>query len=99
VILMSSPIAYNFDGIDSLSGQIATFVSQMNETLAEVDRTFQNLLANDWHGAGADAFGPARDKWNSNAQQMAETLQNLAGKLSNSAMNMHQADAAAAARF
>ena len=96
---MSSPIAYNFDGIDSLAGQIAAFVGQMNSTLEEVDRTFQNLLANDWHGAGADAFGPASEKWHSNANQMAETLQNLSTKLSNSAMNMHQADAAAAARF
>ena len=96
---MSGPIVYNFDGIDSLSGQIAAFVTQMNTTLQEVERTFENLLANDWHGAGADAFGPARQKWHDNAEQMAQTLQNLAAKLSNSAMNMHQADAAAAARF
>ena len=96
---MSNPIAYNFDGIDSLSGQIAAFVTEMNSTLEEVDRTFQNLLANDWQGSGADAFGPASQKWHANANQMAQTLQNLAGKLSNSAMNMHQADAAAAARF
>jgi WXG100 family type VII secretion target len=96
---MGQPIVYHFDGISSVSGSIGTFVSQMNETLSDVDRTFNNLLADGWTGAGASAFQGASVKWHNNADQMAQTLQTLAQKVGNAAVNMQQADQAAAARF
>jgi WXG100 family type VII secretion target len=96
---MSSPIVYNFDGISSVSGQITAFVGDLNGTLSDVDRTFQNLLADGWAGRGADAFQGASVKWHASANQMAETLQRLATKVGGAAVNMQQADQAAAARF
>jgi WXG100 family type VII secretion target len=96
---MSDNLVYDFNGITSLSGSIGAFVAQMNEHLAEVDRTFNNLLANGWTGAGADAFHGCSVKWHSNANQMASTLQTLSAKVGNAAVNMQQADASAAARF
>jgi WXG100 family type VII secretion target len=96
---MSDDLVYDFNGINSLSGSITAFVTQMNEHLNEVDRTFNNLLANGWQGAGADAFQGQSQKWHSNADQMATTLQTLSQKVGNAAVNMQQADAAAAARF
>ncbi|MFG2042838.1 WXG100 family type VII secretion target [Dactylosporangium sp. NPDC048998] len=96
---MSNDLVYDFNGITSLSGSITAFVSQMNEHLAEVDRTFNNLLANGWSGAGADAFQGCSQKWHANADQMAQTLQTLSQKVGDAAVNMQQADAAAAARF
>ena len=96
---MSDSLVYDFHGISSLSGSIGAFVTQMNQHLDEVDRTFKNLLANGWSGAGADAFQGCSVKWHSGADQMATTLQSLATKVGNAAANMQQADAAAAARF
>jgi WXG100 family type VII secretion target len=95
----SDNLVYDFGGIDSLSGSIAAFVTQMNQHLDEVDRTFNNLIANGWSGAGADAFQGASTQWHNLADQMATTLQSLSTKVGNAAVNMQQADAAAAARF
>jgi WXG100 family type VII secretion target len=94
-----SDIVYDFSGIDTLSGSIASFVAQMNEHLNEVDRTFNNLLANGWQGAAADAFQGCSQRWHANANQMADTLHMLATKVGNASANMAQADQSAAARF
>ena len=96
---MSDDLVYDFNGISSLSGSITAFVSQMNEHLAEVDRTFNNLLANGWSGGAADAFQGCSSRWHTNADQMAQTLHTLSQKVGDAAANMQQADAAAAARF
>jgi WXG100 family type VII secretion target len=92
-------IIYNFASIDSVAGSINSFVTQMNNDLGEVDKTFKDLLANGWQGAGADAFTGCSAKWHQNANQMAETLQRLSQKVGNAAVNMQQADQAAAAKF
>ncbi len=94
-----SVIAYNFEGINSVSGSIAAFVRDMNETLNQVDTTFRNLLAEGWTGTTAEAFAGCSQKWHHNADQMAQTLQHLAQKVGNAAVNMQQADQAAAAKF
>ncbi|HKT03693.1 MAG TPA: WXG100 family type VII secretion target [Rugosimonospora sp.] len=96
---MSQPMVYNFEGINSVSGSIATFVNDMNETLNQVDTTFRNLLQDGWSGPAADAFAGCSQKWHQNADQMAQTLQQLSQKVGNAAVNMQQADQAAAARF
>ena len=96
---MGDSLVYDFNGINSLAGSISAFVAQMNEHLAEVDRTFNNLLAHGWAGAGADAFQGCSAKWHANADQMATTLQTLSTRVGNAAVNMQQADASAAARF
>lgn len=90
---------YNFDGINSVSGSITTFVSQMNQTLNDVDTVFRNLLSDGWTGKGADAFNTASQTWHRKADEMAQTLHQLAQKVGNAAVNMQQADQAAAARF
>lgn len=94
-----SDIVYNFSGIDTLSGSISAFVSDMNEQLSSVDSVFKNLLGQGWQGKGADAFNGCSAKWHSSANQMASTLQQLSQKVGNAAANMAAADAAAAARF
>ena len=96
---MGENLVYDFNGINSLAGAITAFVAQMNEHLAQVDRTFNNLLAHGWSGAAADAFQGCSTKWHANADQMANTLQTLSTRVGNAAGNMQQADAAAAARF
>lgn len=96
---MGQPMIYNFEGITTLSGSISTFVKDMNETLGQVDTTFRNLLSEGWSGAGAEAFAGCSQKWHHNADQMAQTLQHLAQKVGNAAVNMQQADQAAAAKF
>jgi WXG100 family type VII secretion target len=90
---------YNFEGISSVAGSISTFVNDMNETLSQVDGTFRNLLADGWVGPAADAFAGCSQKWHQSADQMAQTLQQLSQKVGNAAVNMQQADQAAAARF
>jgi len=92
-------IVYDFGGIDSMAGQINSFVAQMNGTLAGVDAKFRSLLAAGWTGAGADAFGVQSARWHKDADAMAATLQRLSAAAGNAAMNMQQADAAAASRF
>jgi WXG100 family type VII secretion target len=92
-------MVYNFDGISSLSGSIAVFVNQMNETLGRVDSTFRNLLSDGWEGPAADAFAGCSQRWHQNADQMAQTLQQLSQKVGSAAVNMQQADQAAAAKF
>jgi WXG100 family type VII secretion target len=92
-------MVYNFEGISSASSSIAAFVGDMNETLSQVDSTFRNLLADGWSGPAADAFAGCSQKWHQNADQMAQTLQQLSQKVGNAAVNMQQADQSAAARF
>jgi WXG100 family type VII secretion target len=94
-----SDIVYDFGGIDTISGSIAAFVSQMNEHLDEVDRTFKNLMANGWEGKGSEAFSGCSARWHASANQMASTLHQLSQKVGNAGANMAAADAAAAARF
>lgn len=97
--MSGNPIVYDFAGIDAVAGQIEAFVSQMNATLGDVDSKFRSLLADGWTGAGADSFGVQSQKWHRDADQMASTLRRLSAAAGNSAVNMQQADAAAAARF
>jgi WXG100 family type VII secretion target len=92
-------IVYDFSGIDTISGSIAAFVAQMNESLSEVDTTFNDLLAQGWQGGAADAFQGCKQKWHANADAMAQTLHALSQKVGNASANMAAADQAAAARF
>jgi WXG100 family type VII secretion target len=96
---MTDPLVYNFDGINSAAASITTFVNDMNETLGQVDKTFRDLLQDGWSGPAADAFAGQSQKWHQNADQMAQTLQQLSQKVGNAAVNMQQADQSAAARF
>jgi early secretory antigenic target protein ESAT-6 len=89
-------IVYDFSGIDTISGTIASFVTQMNEQLDEVDRTFKNLLANGWEGKGSEAFSGCSVRWHSSASQMANTLHQLSQKVGKAGADMAEADAAAA---
>jgi WXG100 family type VII secretion target len=95
----SGVIVYDFAGIDTIAGQIEAFVADMNGTLADVDAKFRTLLGNGWTGAGADAFGVQSQQWHRKADQMAATLRRLSAAAGTAAVNMQQADAAAAARF
>jgi WXG100 family type VII secretion target len=95
----SGVIVYDFGGIDTLAAQIEAFVADMNGTLADVDAKFRTLLANGWSGSGADAFGVQSTQWHRKADEMATTLRRLSAAAGSAAVNMQQADAAAAARF
>ncbi len=97
--MSSDHIVYDFGGIDTTSASIAAFVGQMNQQLSDVDRMFNNLLANGWTGAGANAFQGCSTQWHTNADQMAQTLQMLGQKVGTAGVNMQAADNAAAARF
>lgn len=92
-------VVYQFGAIESLSQAISQFVTQMNETLAGVDREFQGLLAQGWQGKGANAFHGASQQWHRQADAMAATLHQLSAKVGTASVNMAQADSAAAARF
>jgi WXG100 family type VII secretion target len=92
-------LVYNFAGIDTMAASIATFVSNMNSDLAEVDAKFQHLVAEGWHGKAAEAFYACSRQWHSGADQMAQTLQKLSSAVGTAGANMAQADAQAAARF
>jgi len=95
----SDDLLYNYEGIDTVSGAINSFVSQMNANLDEVDSKFKNLIANGWTGKGADAFAGKSAQWHSAAMEMATTLQQLSKKVGDAGIRMQQADAAAGARF
>jgi len=92
-------LVYEFGGIDTMAGQIAAFVKQMNTNLAEVDNKFKTLLADGWSGKAADSFQVCSNKWHTGADQMAQTLQQLSTKVGNAGANMAAADAQAAGRF
>ena len=92
-------IVYDFAGIDTVAAQIEAFVADMNQTLNDVDKKFGNLLANGWQGPAAEAFGTQSDRWHKDAERMASTLRRLSSAAGNAAVNMQQADNAAAARF
>lgn len=92
-------INYEFGTIESVQTLINQFVSQMNEHLDAVDRKFQTLIADGWHGSGATAFQGQSAKWHQGAANMATTLQSLAQKVGNASVNMQAADKAAMARF
>jgi WXG100 family type VII secretion target len=92
-------IVYNFDGIDTVSLSITTFVKDMNESLHEVEQAFENLLSAGWSGAAADAFQGCKAQWHTNATQMAATLTQLGTAVGNASVNMRAADQQAAARF
>ena len=94
-----SNLVYNFEGIGGLASSVTAFVSEMDETLSNVDSTFRNLLADGWQGSGAQAFEGCSNRWHTSAQQMAQTLQQLSQKVGSAASTMQQADQAAAARF
>jgi WXG100 family type VII secretion target len=95
----SDHINYSFAEIESVQAVINQFVQQMNSNLSDVDTKFKNLIADGWHGSGADAFQAQSAKWHQGANNMAQTLQTLAQKVGNASVNMEAADRAAAARF
>jgi WXG100 family type VII secretion target len=95
----SDDLLYQYAGIDTVAGAISSFVAQMNANLDEVDGKFKNLIAQGWHGAGANAFQGKSAQWHAAANEMASTLQQLSTKVGNAAVNMQAADSAAAARF
>jgi WXG100 family type VII secretion target len=92
-------LIYDFNGINTITDSINTFVSDMNANLADVDSTFQTMLNNGWHGKGSDKFAPCSKRWHDNADALTQTLHQLGAKAGNAAANMAAADAAAAARF
>jgi WXG100 family type VII secretion target len=92
-------LVYDFAGIDTITASINTFVADMNANLAEVDKTFQDMLDVGWSGQGSDKFYPCKVRWHNNADALNATLQDLAKKVGNAAANMAAADAAAAAKF
>jgi WXG100 family type VII secretion target len=92
-------LVYNFGGIDTMAGSIASFVAQMNADLAEVDQKFQHLVGEGWHGKAAESFYACSQKWHQGADQMAQTLQKLSSAVGTAGANMAQADQQAAARF
>jgi WXG100 family type VII secretion target len=92
-------VVYNFGTISTISSQIATFCTQLQQDLDDVNKRFKGLLEAGWQGAGADAFGPCQAKWQANADAMKQTLQSLSAKVDQAGMDMQAADQAAAARF
>jgi WXG100 family type VII secretion target len=97
---MNDPeLVYNFGGIDTIIASIQTFVADMQANLDDVDKTFGNLLASGWHGAGADRFAEQSAKWHGAANDLATALFSLGQKAGNAAANMQAADQAAAARL
>jgi WXG100 family type VII secretion target len=97
---MTDPeLVYNFGGIDTIIGSINTFIADMQGNLADVDRSFTDLLASGWHGAGADRFAECSTKWHKAADDLATALQVLGQKVGNAAANMQAADQQAAARL
>lgn len=92
-------ILYSFGTIESTQTLINQFVAQMNEHLNQVDSKFKTLLADGWTGSGANAFQAKSQQWHTSADQMAQTLQQLASAVGNASVNMQQADHAAATRF
>jgi WXG100 family type VII secretion target len=92
-------LLYAYGGIESVSSAIASFVSTMNSELDAVDSRFQGLIAQGWHGTGANAFYTKSQQWHAAANEMAATLQRLSTKVNDAGVQMHQADNQAAARF
>jgi WXG100 family type VII secretion target len=94
-------LLYNYEGINSVSGAIESFIHQMNTNLEEVEATFRNLLAHGWGGerGGADAFRAQSAKWHTGAAEMATTLRSLSTTVLNSGINMRQMDQTVANRF
>jgi WXG100 family type VII secretion target len=95
----SDDLLYVYGGIESVSSAISSFVATMNAELDDVDSVFKSLIAQGWHGTGANAFQGKSAQWHAAANEMAATLHRLSAKVSDSAVQMHQADNQAASRF
>jgi WXG100 family type VII secretion target len=95
----ANDLLYQYEGIDTVKEAIMVFVKTMNENLNEVDAKFKNLIANGWHGAGADAFEGESRKWHMSANEMAETLNNLGITVGDAAINMRETDIRLAGLF
>jgi WXG100 family type VII secretion target len=95
----SDDLLYDYAGIDTVSGAIASFVGQMNANLDEVDTKFKTLIADGWHGAGANAFQGKSAQWHAAANEMAATLQKLSTKVGDAGVHMQTTDGRAAGRF
>ncbi|MBO0866998.1 MAG: WXG100 family type VII secretion target [Micromonosporaceae bacterium] len=95
----SGVLQYNFVGIEAVASEITNFVNEMNNQLSTLDTEFKGLLADGWEGQAANSFQACSAKWNSGAQQMAQTLQQLSAKVGQASADMASADARNAARF
>jgi WXG100 family type VII secretion target len=95
----SDDLLYVYGGIESVSSAVKSFVHNMNSELDDVDSVFKKLIAQGWHGTGANAFHGKSAQWHAAAHEMAATLHRLSTELSHSAVRMHEADGQAASRF
>jgi WXG100 family type VII secretion target len=85
-----------YGAVQEISMKVTSFVTSMNNHLGDVDGVFTNLLNHGWRGQGANAFQECSRQWHSKADQMADTLSNLARKVDDTQVNFNAADAAAA---
>jgi early secretory antigenic target protein ESAT-6 len=78
---------YNFAGIEaaasSIQGNVASVHSLLDEGKASLAK-----LANAWGGSGSDAYQAVQQKWDTTAQELNSSLQNLGRAISEAGQAM-----------
>lgn len=92
-------IQITYGAVESVSAAINQFCSQMDEELANVDRKFRTLLSDGWQGMSANAFDAQQQKWHTGAENMKQTLAQLAQKVGDASTHFQTTDSAAAQAF
>jgi WXG100 family type VII secretion target len=88
-----SDLAYAYAAIEGMAAELKTFVGTLETRLAnDVDRQYNNLLANGWSGAAADSFQTAKQVWHGKVIEMNTTLTQLQGALSTAGTDMSATD-------
>jgi WXG100 family type VII secretion target len=85
-------ITYNFAAISDVATAIGSFEGAMDGALQELYSSFQQLFANDWHGAAGQACEEAQRKWSQGAAEIKAALGQVGVKLGASADRMQEID-------
>lgn len=91
-------IAYDFAHIQELSSQIQSVAQQIESLLGELSSEVHKLAAG-WEGEAQETWYALQSKWDNDAGELRETLEQLSSKVRDAGDAMHQAEGAITSKF
>lgn len=93
-----SNLKVNFGALSTAAADITTGANQLEQTLANMDRSLQPLRAN-WTGEASNSYEAARAKWTAAISDMKLLLADVGRAVDTSGQDYHATERSNAARW